>query len=439
MTDFEVRTAHALFEIALSALFLSIAAPKCESGKRLCASYVCLVGLLPLFYTDTGILASVGRYAWRILIYFGFFYLRGGLSTARALALSTVSSTCFLVADNIMVNPVFYGLRIDNMPWFAIPALSDFILKCLLKYVAVALVLVPTFLLIPFKDMHRLSPERLGVLLTIVLVVVYTKEISYQLSESGIDVISVDFTAFMVLLNLLLLAFLVLMERAFASRVRSTEAAMREVVSEMRLTAFKERLTADEETRALRHDLKNHILALKQLAAESRDSRILNYLDSMEESSQAALRRFSTGSALLDGILSQKAKDAHDADVAFESELSAPVLKNMNDADLRSLFGNLLDNAIEAARQQPDARLRYVRVGMRTFANQLSIIVENGFSGEIRRRDGLPLTTKKGSTHGYGLRNVRLIARKYGGDMTLEHDGSVFKATVRLDVDQLRK
>lgn len=438
MSDFEIRTIHAAFEIILSALFLNIVAPAYETRKRQLLGTLCLIGLLPLFYTDSGPLATIARFFWRCVVYFGFFYLRGNLEIPRAISLAATSATCFLVADNIMVNPVFYDLRIEDSLWPSDPIASDFFFKCLVKYLVVAIVLTPPFLLIPFNNARNLSLERLGVLLIVVLVVVYTKEVSYQLSENGIDSMSVDFTAFMTLLNILLLAFLVLMERAFFLRSERAEAAMREIASELRLAAFRERLTADEETRALRHDLKNHILALRQLATESGDSPVLKYLDSMEESAQAALRRFSTGSALLDGLLSQKAKDAQDAEVSFEADLSAPILKKMNEADLCSLFGNLLDNAIEATRQQADKRLRYVHVSMRRFANQLTIFIENGFSGEIHRRDGLPTTTKSGSTHGYGLRNVRSIARKYGGEVTFEHARTEFTVTVRLDTDYLQ-
>lgn len=438
MSDLEMRMIHGVIEIILSAILLSWISEKPHQRWRVAAGWGALALLLPMFVLESGPLLTILRFVWRVLCYTAFFVIGRQTPLSRALALSSVASACFLAADNIMVSPAFYWLRADVPSITPIPLFNDFLVKCLLKYTVVGIALLIVFRLIPFKAMRRLTIERAGVITIILVVVVYTKEIAYELGMKGIDPAGMDLSVFVVVMNAFLLAFIVLMERTFFARGERAEAAMREVVSELRLTAFKERLTADEETRALRHDLKNHILALKQLAAESGDSRILNYLDSMEESSQAALRRFSTGSALLDGILSQKAKDAQDADVSFESELSAPILKNMNEADLCSLLGNLFDNAIEAARQQPDAQLRYVRVGMRTFANQLNIIVENGFNGEIRRRDGLPITTKKGSAHGYGLRNVRSTARKYGGDVVLEHEGSVFKATVRLDVDQLR-
>ena len=439
MSDLEMRVIHGVIEIVLSATLLSWISEKPRQRWRIAAGWGALALLLPMFVLESGPLLTILRFFWRVLCYTAFFVVGRQTPLNRALALSSVAATCFLTADNIMVSPAFYWLRAAVPPITPIPLFNDFLVKCLLKYAVVGIALFVAFRLIPFKAMRRLTIERASVIVIILVVVVYTKEIAYELGMKGIDPAGMDLSVFVVVMNAFLLAFLVLMERAFFSRGERAEAAMREIASELRLTAFKERLTADEETRALRHDLKNHILALKQLAAESGDARILGYLDSMEESSQAALRRFSTGSALLDGILSQKAKDAHDADVAFESELSAPVLKNMNEADLCSLFGNLLDNAIEAARQESDKDLRYVRVGMRRFANQLGIRIENGFSREVRRRDGLPITTKKGASHGYGLRNVRSIARKYGGDVSFDHEGSVFTATVRLDVNQLGK
>lgn len=438
MSDLEMRAIHGLIEIALSAALLSWVSDAPRQRWRTIAGWAMLALLFPMFLLESGPFLTILRFAWRVLCYLGFFMIGRQMPVSRSLAMAAVAAASFLVADNIMVSPAFYWLRADVPQITPVPLFNDFLVKCVFKYLVIGAALLIVFKLIPFQSMRRLTIERASVIVIILVVVVYTKEIAYELGMKGIDPAGMDLSVFVVVMNAFLLAFLVLMERAFFARGEHAEAAMREIASELRLNAFKERLTADEETRALRHDLKNHILALKQLAAETGDARILGYLDSMEESSQAALRRFSTGSALLDGILSQKAKDAQDADVAFEAELSAPILKNMNEADLCSLFGNLLDNAIEASRQQPDKNLRYVRVGMRRFANQLSIYIENGFSGEIRRRDGLPVTTKKGSTHGYGLRNVRSIARKYGGGVTLEHEGSMFRATVRLDADRLR-
>lgn len=438
MSDFEMRAIHGLIEIVLSVTLLSWISEAPRQKWRTVAGWASLALLFPMFLLESGPLLTLLRFVWRVLCYLGFLAIGRHLPLNRAMAIASVAATAFLAADNIMVSPAFYWLRADVPPVTPFPLLNDFLVKCVFKYVIIGIALLIVFKLIPFRSMTRLTIERGGVIVIILVVVVYTKEIAYELGMKGIDPAGMDLSVFVVVTNTFLLAFLVLMERAIFLRGERAEAAMREIASELRLAAFRERLTADEETRALRHDLKNHILALRQLATESGDSPVLKYLDSMEESAQAALRRFSTGSALLDGLLSQKAKDAQDAEVSFEADLSAPILKKMNEADLCSLFGNLLDNAIEATRQQADKRLRYVHVSMRRFANQLTIFIENGFSGEIHRRDGLPTTTKSGSTHGYGLRNVRSIARKYGGEVTFEHARTEFIVTVRLDTDYLQ-
>ena len=56
--------------------------------------------------------------------------------------------------------------------------------------------------------------------------------------------------------------------------------------------------------------------------------------------------------------------------------------------------------------------------------------VENFFEEELVMVDGMPVTTKSGAGHGFGLRSIREIAEKYGGVVTLNTEGNIFKLTV---------
>ncbi len=62
------------------------------------------------------------------------------------------------------------------------------------------------------------------------------------------------------------------------------------------------------------------------------------------------------------------------------------------------------------------------------------IKVSNSFTGELQwdEERGLPVTSKKTDGHGYGLSNIRMVARKYFGDITIELKEDEFCLSIML-------
>ena len=96
-------------------------------------------------------------------------------------------------------------------------------------------------------------------------------------------------------------------------------------------------------------------------------------------------------------------------------------------ARLGMLFGNALDNAIEAVAPLPEGE-RTISLVVRRVAGVISIHVENPCSAEpTLRTDGLPETTKGDRTnHGFGVRSMRLTVERYGGTLTTLAEGGRF-------------
>ena len=109
-------------------------------------------------------------------------------------------------------------------------------------------------------------------------------------------------------------------------------------------------------------------------------------------------------------------------------------LASMSPTDLYALFGNALDNALEAARKVEEGRGRYISVVVRRAAGMVVVHVENSFAGEAPTFvDGLPQTTKADrANHGFGTLSVRRIAERYGGTATMACQGQVFTLDVLL-------
>ena len=100
------------------------------------------------------------------------------------------------------------------------------------------------------------------------------------------------------------------------------------------------------------------------------------------------------------------------------------------ETDLYTLFGNLADNAIEAVRTL-EADKKVISLSVKRANDFLSVNMHNCYEGELRFKDTLPLTTKKDSeSHGYGMKSVKLLCEKYGGELSVSTDKNVFNVNI---------
>ena len=131
-----------------------------------------------------------------------------------------------------------------------------------------------------------------------------------------------------------------------------------------------------------------------------------------------------TGNPILDGLLAEKSRLARQANIDLTIQIGAWRSDLLSDMDLIVIFGNLLDNAIEASRQVPDQELRSILLKTGIAAGVIRITVSNYFHGELnyhKHIDRLPKSTKADqSLHGIGLNSVKHSLRKYNGALTLD-------------------
>lgn len=169
--------------------------------------------------------------------------------------------------------------------------------------------------------------------------------------------------------------------------------------------------------RALRHDMKNHVLALGGLARNAEPEKLAAYLDSMQEFMQNPSEHVYTGNESLDSLLNFKLQRAQEELRKVETDIVLPEKMKLHSFDFNVIVGNLLDNATAAALQTEEQLLR------------LRIRMENGvlFLDMVNSCLGIPegvcdirrLSEKSAAGHGTGLVNVRRIVEKYHGDMEM--------------------
>ena len=171
------------------------------------------------------------------------------------------------------------------------------------------------------------------------------------------------------------------------------------------------------------HDLKHQISALRSMSSVDREKSI----SELENAILLYDNLAKSGNVDLDIVLAEKMLLAEKRGVRLQCIADGKRLDFMRAEDICSLFGNAIDNAIEAAALQDPPQTRIVTLSITAKGNMLFIHVENPCLSKPAFEDGLPVTTK-GDTdnHGFGMRSIRYVTEKYGGVLTTGWEDGVF-------------
>lgn len=185
---------------------------------------------------------------------------------------------------------------------------------------------------------------------------------------------------------------------------------------------------SEEKVKTLRHDMKHHMNELKLLANRHNVTEIQEYIDSMENYIRNPNEIVASGNMEIDSVLNywlQKAREE------LETVIVKVILpeKIKHTFDINVLIGNLLENAIEAARQTEQ---KYLNVNIALKKGVLKIRIENSFlpAGLVKEEgqgSSRFLTTKRAKEqHGIGLKSVKKIVETYNGTMDVTTQNELF-------------
>lgn len=175
-----------------------------------------------------------------------------------------------------------------------------------------------------------------------------------------------------------------------------------------------------EETRAFRHDMKNHLIVLEGLLKARRIEQAEDYVQQLTQTAGVLSFPCHTGNPLIDILLGDKLAPAQAQGVKTEVSFIFPRPCAVEDVDLCILFSNALDNAVHACVQAEGAR--YIRVtGER----------QGGFYRLLFENTCLPGPLPPMGT---GLSNIKTAVEKYGGAMTAEKTGRLFRLHLLLNL-----
>ena len=133
-----------------------------------------------------------------------------------------------------------------------------------------------------------------------------------------------------------------------------------------------------------------------------------------------------TDNYILDALISEKAQIAKEKNIRLTMDLKLKKELNIQPADWCAIFGNALDNAIEACEKVEESK-RYIHVVAYCVGSLLKIKIENAMQGTIEvNGSGFETTKKRKEYHGFGLKNIEKTVQRYDGIMELTTEKGIF-------------
>ena len=327
--------------------------------------------------------------------------------------LFSVTFDAIWMLSEMLINNMLmlYSERLANSQLF-----GSFISKLLLFIVIVALRKAITAAPMEIPDFHNIllvfiSAGSIYIMGT-VFMLAYRSEWEYAESFSLISV------AVLLLINVLI--FYIYRKLADDLYIRQMNLVYEQQL-ELSERHQKEIELSMQQMRDVRHNMRNDFVSILAYAEKGECGKIIDFVnDVMENGNLKPSEAANTGNTVIDSLVRYWNMTAEKEGIEFRSDLFIPAEIPFKGADISLILGNLLENAIEGARNA-DGR-KYIRLRIKYDKRNLLITVENNYKGELLKTQGKKLRTTKTdvANHGIGLSSVNRTAEKYQGIVSVD-------------------
>lgn len=192
------------------------------------------------------------------------------------------------------------------------------------------------------------------------------------------------------------------------------------------------------EIRRFQHDSKNLTVGLTQLLEKGQRHEALEMLGSYYESSlgiKDKLLQFDTGNGIVDALLAEKQQTASTINTEIHFEGVVPAT-GILPPDLCVLFGNTLDNAVDACAKFPIEDTKIITIVSKSMGGYLWLKIQNPVVENVEIRNNTISTTKEDKTlHGFGLYSLQQVVKKHNGELKLTCENNVFETSIELNIE----
>lgn len=196
---------------------------------------------------------------------------------------------------------------------------------------------------------------------------------------------------------------------------------------------YKRLLENNDSVARIRHDWRHHLLSINGFV-ESKDMDSLSkYLEKLFPEYVNYEDVSVCTNHVVDIILGHYGVTAKTNGIHMNIKAEIPQKINVQDTDLCIVFGNLVENAVEACTHQKTGE-KFIDIVTSTRGSQLVVMIRNTYEENIRVENDVYYSTKH-EGEGIGLFSVHKVVEKYGGLMNVEYDERFFKVNLLLNMD----
>ena len=340
-------------------------------------------------------------------------------------------STLFWLGLIINATADFLVLMI-SLPLDNISTLTNNLIYCSLY-----ILLVIFLCIISKRKFYIVKGEFLEKIPVIIYIVVLLAELSafYMVmltkNEDYLKEISDALIVILAALVIVCIAFVVFMIARLAEKQKHSENVL-----EVQLQHNADMQSKNRDIRKFRHDYKNHMMSLELLLGEGRFEEAQEYVMRLSSLPEVNGKNFCTGNFLADAIMSVKYSVAMSKgiDISFEGSFPSQGIDNY---DLSVILGNAIDNAIRECEKLYPCE---INVFSKKTGDFLVLKITNPVKEQVPVMNNTVVTTKTDKqNHGFGIEQIKSVAKKYNGTVNIECDEEIFSIEIGLIVREVKK
>lgn len=381
-------------------------------------------------YGNTSLYATLIRISLSISITFSLsFFFKGNINVRIFSTLSFITIAC--LSENLVAKFIQNILLID----ISNPSISEISFSGI-SLITDAILFVLSMILRLFVKEETIIHSKTY---TMILLIVPLLSICVLLSKPLLIInISMPKTYFMLDSFLLFINIVnyILLQNVLQSEELQTQLEIQSEQLEYQKNKYQQLGEAYKNIRSFMHDTKKHLFYIENCVNEKKYDEIIPYSREIMQNLESRYCTINTGNLVIDAFVSNLLLQTKRLGITLHTNLNIDNrIIPVNDYHLTIILGNLLDNALNACKDQTNA---YIKVTIQTVSDTFTIHITNTYA--IADPDQTPKDFDNiDFIHGYGLKNVKKSVSAYNGICMVQCENDIYSVTAIIPLYPVNK
>lgn len=239
--------------------------------------------------------------------------------------------------------------------------------------------------------------------------------------------VTISYFMLAIIFLMIYLVYRIKLDNANILDISILERDMNKIKDEMRL--FKK---SNEDVSIIRHDMKNMLIFIDKYLAKGEIEKAREYILEITDSINKTKVMHITGVASIDCVLNSILSSTEKNNIEFVTNIDEHALNKIEDLDLAIILANALSNATE----NNGGDRKFVKLSIYSYKNDLIIVISNSVNKDVINENPNLNTNKNNlELHGFGIKSIKRIAKKYNGFADFYQEKNIFYCVVKLPIN----